>query len=223
MTTKLDKAVKLGLELLEKYKGKVDVALPHFNAMLRKQLLLDTVVEVFLRRIDAGEVGLRSAEGPVPPREPPRAGPKDTDPTIDVSQYKVPAYKRRTTEQRAAYEEAKALSADAIWSMRINGSLLGNLRMGNLRTLARETAIVAGRGLQEGLEETEQALLLQKMAGYGIPASTNATVRETIPLAAALKMQAEAQKEAPHLIIIGMKKYAETVLTIEETGGPPAT
>jgi hypothetical protein len=218
--TNIETAATLARDLLKKYKNNLDVAFPHFAAMLRKKALVDDVLWDFLQRQSAGSQmpqGQPSIAGdespatdPSPPGQAGAAGLSLT-PKIKVSAHDVSAYKRRTPEQKAAFEKAMAARAEAIFDMRVNGSKLGDLRLGYLKTLARDLRVKAGSGLQQGIEDTKQALLIQMLADFGTPIDTNATVRDSIPIAKLHEMNERAKELTPRVISLGITKYAEVL------------
>jgi len=218
--TNIETAARLARDLLKKYKNNLDVAFPHFAAMLKKKALVDDVLRDFLQRQSAetdmpqGHTAIADDESPardeVPQGQGIDAGLSLT-PKIKVSAHDVSAHKRRTPEQKAAFEKAMAARAEAIFDMRVNGSKLGDLRLGYLKTLARDLRVKAGSGLQQGIEDTKQALLIQMLADFGTPIDTNATVRDSIPVAKLHEMNERAKEMTPRVISLGITKYAEVL------------
>jgi hypothetical protein len=218
--TNIETAATLARDLLKKYKNNLDVAFPHFAAMLRKKALIDDVLRDFLERQSAGsqmpqgQPSIAGDESPAVrsmPKGPTTIAGLSLDPKIKIPAHDVSAHKRRTPEQKAAFEKAMAARAEAIFDMRVNGSKLGDLRLGYLKTLARDLRVKAGSGLQQGIEDTKQALLIQMLADFGTPVDTNATVRDSIPIAKLHEMNERAKEMTPRVISLGITKYAEVL------------
>jgi hypothetical protein len=221
--TNIETAARLARDLLKKYKNNLDVAFPHFAAMLRKKALVDDVLRDFLQRtvnssakdqMPQGQNAGADDESPADrsmPQGPTTVAGLSLTAKIKVSAHEVPAHKRRTPEQKAAFEKAMAARAEAIFDMRVNGSKLGDLRLGYLKTLARDLRVKAGSGLQQGIEDTKQALLIQMLADFGTPIDTNATVRDSIPIAKLHEMNERAKELTPRVISLGITKYAEVL------------
>jgi hypothetical protein len=221
--TNIETAAALARDLLKKYKNNLDVAFPHFAAMLKKKSLVDDVLRDFLQRIGNSSAGSQMPQGQPSiagdespavrsmPKGPITVAGLSLDPKIKVSAHDVSAHKRRTPEQKAAFEKAMAARTEAIFDMRVNGSKLGDLRLGYLKTLARDLRVKAGSGLQQGIEDTKQALLIQMLADFGTPVDTNATVRDSIPVAKLHEMNQRAKEMTPRVISLGITKYAEVL------------
>jgi hypothetical protein len=185
-----------------KQHGSPEKAVKQFMQELRRRdiLLLQVALE-FLNGIKPQPAG--------PQAEP---SPTQAEGSVKVKPFNVPGYKRRTHEEKQIALLARDRMAIAVYESRfINGKAIGDLAMGELRTLVAESALMAGSRLFEGKDATVSTLLLNKIANYAAVDDMNSKVRDVVPPEKIREMIEEAETEAPLFIQAFIQKYADSL------------
>ena len=221
-----EKLAQTAKDELKRHKGDVTKAASSMvSILLRQRELLQALIFDYLKGIgkaqspvgDPKHLGLPTAADGAQSRRDDQfvSGSTvavDTEPKISVSEHKVSAHKRRTPEQKAAALAAAMLSADAIFDrVRVGKKVLGDLHWRELRACVKEQALVASNYLQLGLQDTEVAILLDKIEAYGKPADESVLVRNFVSAETANRLREEARLEAARLVTEAMSGYAKKI------------
>jgi hypothetical protein len=181
--------------------------------------LKDFVLELKKRENLLHEIAIAYLQTCKPAAKPAPAKPTQADGSVQVRDFEVPAYRRRTHEEKQAALAAAGRLADSVYeAISIRGTAIGELRWGELRTLVAEHAMSAASHLREGKDATANAILLRKIFDYASVPDTRAKIRDVVPAAKIREMIEEASIEAPMFIEKFMHRYAESL----KSGEPPA-
>lgn len=127
--------------------------------------------------------------------------------TVPVNEYK----RRPPTAKQAARKVEMACAAaiaDIYSSRKIDGRDIGDLTWKELGHLVLENAMLAASYLQRGTLETENALLLSKIASWATVSDPAARVRDVVKADQLAAFIEEARREAPMRIARGMRSHA---------------
>jgi hypothetical protein len=181
------------VEILRANAGNISKATAPFCALLRKRAdLLAVLADPYLARL-AAEV---------------KAKP------IAVRAHRRQR-KRTATERAAAMHVAgeQVAALRSVFDRQIDGRPIGDLAWGELRAMVHANAVNAASYLRLGTNATEDAILLDKIEAHARVDNHATRIREIISAAQLEEYVAQAQREAPRLIELGMKQYAATIET----------
>ena len=135
-----------------------------------------------------------------------------------VKAHPVRQHRRRTKEERAAAVAAELTAAGAIFNIRkIDGRPIGDLRWGELRKLVADHASDAASYLRQGTEATADAILLKKISDFAQVTDHSQRIREVVSEKDLVRLDREAAIEAPRVIEIGMRDYADKLTKYQAT------
>lgn len=187
---------KMATEALRSNGGSVEQATVKMTRSMRKRDdLLAALVRDFLQRV--------AAETPVAAREK----------KVDVREHK--RQRPRTAAERSGALVAAGTAVQALRSIFeqriIDGRPIGDLRWGELRAMVHANASSAASYLRLGTEATENAILLDKIEAFAQVEDHSTKIRQVLTAQDLERLDAEAQREAPRLVEMGMRYYTTTV------------
>lgn len=194
---------KLATEALRNHGGSAKKATPKFCTMLRKRNdLLTAMASELLSRVAADmSAAAAIAAKPVPVKD------------VDVVKHR--RQRPRTDSERAGALSAARTVISAIQSIfderKIDGQSIGEMRWGELREMVRTKASNASSYLRLGTDATEDALLLDKIEAFTQVADHSTKIRDAMSAKDLERLNEEAKREAPKLVEMGMRKYAQTI------------
>jgi hypothetical protein len=129
--------------------------------------------------------------------------------SIRVKTYQVPQYRRRTSEEKAAADEAARTSIEAVFGLRIGDRAIGDIAMGELTELRRDLIQDAIDKLVLGTEQVRNAILAEKIQNHVVVPDQLMRVRDAIDAATLQRLITEAENETPRKLRQAMDRATE--------------